>query len=101
MELAKEQHDGAVKAQFEMASLLTSQREKYEDTINKLCNELGEAKAKLAQFNSEQGKSTAAAVAEAEEKLRIELEKTYMATLKGLEESLTGSSPPARSQLAA
>lgn len=92
MELTKEQHDSAVKAQFEMASLLTSQREKYEETINKLCEELAEAKAKLNQANEEQtiSTATATAVAAAEQRLRAELEEGYMAMLKGLEDTLNG-----------
>lgn len=101
MELAKERHDTAAKAQFEMASLFTSQRLKYEEAITKLTDELGEAKAKLSNIQPD-ASATAAAVAEAEQKLRSELEGSYMATLKGLEETLNGSplSSALRSQCA-
>ena len=53
MEAAKEDQEAAIKAQFDMAALLSSQREKYEDTINKLCHELGETRVKL-QLSEEQ-----------------------------------------------
>lgn len=53
MEAAKQDQEAAMKAQFDMAALLSSQREKYEDTINKLCHELGETRVKL-QLSEEQ-----------------------------------------------
>jgi DNA primase len=53
IEAAKEDQEAAMKAQFDLAALLRSQREKYEETINKLCNELGETRVKL-QLSEEQ-----------------------------------------------
>jgi len=96
LELVKEQRDAATKAQFEMANLLTSQREKYEDAITKLCDELAEAKVKLTQLSSEQIAPGAveAAVAEAVQKARQGIEAAHMSQLKELEDTWNGLLQP-------
>jgi len=114
MELAKREQEAATKAQIDMAALLSSQRDKYEEAVAKLCHELAETKAQLAemaqrtvQMQAEQQQQQQPEKQQQEsstpvepspeliQKLKQQFELEFMAKLQGLEADWNGKPPQA------